>query len=29
MIGFPYHDPSHGIQFVFEGVHTSGWTRQE
>ena len=25
MTGYPYHDPSRGIQFVFEGVHCDGW----
>lgn len=25
LIGAPYHDPSRGIQFIFEGHHCRGW----
>ena len=29
MQGFPFHDPSHGVQFIFEGIHCWGWDKRE
>jgi hypothetical protein len=29
LVGYPFHDPSHGIQFIFEGVHCWGWDKWE